>query len=145
MNKIEWIKSQLLPDEDASIATSRLNTPSEIDNPRSQGKVSAPVDVDKLWDIVPPLEVFKTLNTLLWDRIMRAIALNNKALVSKYVGALVAGDCLSAATAAKIAVALSGEMPDPNFQARIITTPAKLAGFDPVMVFEVQEAIDGNK
>ncbi|WP_310410585.1 hypothetical protein [Chamaesiphon sp. OTE_8_metabat_110] len=143
--KTDWIRSQLRPDEDASEATSRLNTPTEIDNPIPQGKVPTAVDVDKLWDIVPPLEVFKTLNTLLWDRIVRAIALNNKALVSKYVGALVAGGCLTSATATKIGVALSGEMLDPNWKPRIITTPAKLAGFDAVMVHEVQLALENNE
>ncbi len=143
--KTDWIKTQLLPDEDASEVTSRLNTSTEIDNPTPQGKVSTPIDVDKLWDIVPPIEAFKVLNTLLWDRIVRAIALNNKALVQKYVGALVAGGCLTQATAGKIAVALSGEMLDPSWKPRIITTPARLAGFDPVMVHEVQFALENNE
>lgn len=142
MDKISWIKSQLLPGEVASDAASRLNTLIEIDNPIPQGNISTPIDVDNLWNIVPPAEVFKVLNTLLWDRIIKAIDQSNKALVQKYIGALVAGSCLTPATAGKIGMALSGEIPDPDWQSRIVTTPAQLAGFDAVMVHEAQEAID---
>lgn len=140
--KIDWIKSQAQPDESASDLTSRLNTESTIDNPTPQGKISTPVDVDKLWEIVPPAEVFKVLNTLLWDRVIRAIADKNKALVGRYITALVAGECIAPTTAQKIGVALSGEVPDPSWKPQIVTTPAKLAGFDNVRVDEAQEAID---
>lgn len=143
--KLDWIRSQLLPEEDASEATSRLNTSFETKNPLPQKQVPTPIEVDKLWEIVPPAEVFKVLNTLLWDRVVRAIEQKNKPLVQKYVMALVAGGCLTSATASKVAVALSGEMPDPTWQPIVITTPAKLAGFDLVFVHEAQEAIDSAK
>lgn len=142
LNKINWIKSQLLPDESPSDVTSRLNTSIEIDNPIPQANISTPIDVDKLWDIVPPAEVFKVLNSLLWDRIVKAIEQNNKDLVQKYITALIAGGCLSPLVAKNIGIALSGEIPDPNWSAKIVTTPSQLAGFDEVYVHEAQEAID---
>lgn len=144
-SKINWIRSQLLPNEAASEAASRLNTPIKIDNPTPQNKISTPVDVDGLWAIVPATEAFKVLNTFIWDRVLMAIEKQDKALMQNYITALVAGGCLTPATAGKVAVALSGEIPDPNWQAKIIITPSKLAGYSTVLVDEVQEALDNEK
>jgi hypothetical protein len=141
-NKTDWIKSQLLPDDDASEATGRLNTTYEIDNPTPRPDIPTPIDIDKMWDLVPPGEIFKVLNTLIWDRVIRAIEAKNKALVGKYITALVAGGCLAPATAGKIAQALSGTIPDPNWQPKITTTLARSAGFDAVRVDEVQDVLD---
>lgn len=145
LTKIDWIKSQLLPDEQASECTSRLNTFFETDNPAPQELIPVPIDIDKMWDLVPPNEVFKVLNTLLWDRIVKAIQAGNKALVGKYITALVAGGALSPATVAKIMPALSGTMLDPKWEPRIVSTAARLAGFDDVRVDEVQMILNSEK
>lgn len=143
MLKSDWIKSHIIPDESNEDLVIRLNEPIEIDNPIAvQPTISAPIDVNKLWDIVPPAEVFKVLNTLLWDRVVVAIAANNKTLVSRYVAALVAGGCLSASTAAKVATALSGSVPDPTWQARIMVPAYQIAGFDSLTIDDVEAALN---
>lgn len=142
MLKSDWIKSQIIAEESSEDLVIRLNELIEIDNPIAvQPTISAPVDVNKLWDIVPPAEVFKVLNTLLWDRIVLAIAADNKTLVSRYVAALVAGGCLNAATASKVGAALSGSVPDPTWQARIMVPAYQIAGFDSLTIDDVEEAL----
>jgi hypothetical protein len=142
MLKSDWIKSHIIPGELNESLIIRLNELIEIDNPiKVQPVISAPVDINKLWDIVPPVEVFKVLNTLIWDRVVLAIAANNKSLVARYVAALVAGGCLAPATAVKIGAALSGSIPDPTWQARILVPAYQIAGFASLTIDDVEAAL----
>lgn len=143
--KIHWIKTQIRTDESLDDLVTRLNTAVTIPNPITQQQIDRPVDIDAMWEIVPPAEIFKVLNTLLWDRVVRAIQSGNKPLIQRYVGALVAGGALSSTTAGKVGDALTGTVPDPNWQPTITDTPAGLAGFGDVMTYEVQMILDNEK
>jgi hypothetical protein len=140
--KIDWIKSQLQPDESASSLTSRLNTPDTIDNPTPQPQVLTPITLSAIRKAVPPAESFKVQETETWDELVAAIAINDRVTCRDLIATLVAGGILSIATAGKLSAIFTAVIPDPSWKAKIVATPASIAGFDAVYVHEVQEAID---
>lgn len=141
-NKIEWILSQLILNETAEDCSSRLNSLFEIDNPLPQPEIPAPIDLDKMWGIVPPDQAYKILSGRIWDRILTAIADNKPETVKKFVGLLVVGGDMTATVAGKVGLALSGKVLDPDWQPKVMTTLARLAEYDYVSLEEVQEAVD---
>jgi hypothetical protein len=142
MNKIDWIKTQLQPNESASDLTSRLNTVSTIDNPTPQPQILTPITLSAIRKAVDKAEAFKVQETQTWDDLLSAIAVNDRQTTRDLVGILVGGGVLSTATAVRLSGLFTVTIPDPNWKARIEATPASLAGFDPVFVHECQEAID---
>lgn len=141
MNKTEWIKSALLPNESASVATSRLNTPSIIPNPVTRAQVSKPIDLIALRASIPDLEAFKVLSSPIWDRITVAIGQGDLVTISYHMAALLAGSLISPATVAIVAPLLQQTQLDPDWQATISISPAALAGFGVLLVGDVQSAI----
>lgn len=141
--KIDWIKSQILPNESASALTSRLNTPATIDNPIPQPQIFTPITLAAIRKIVnDKAEAFKVQETDTWQDIKAAIAIDDRATIKDLIGILVGSGVLSPATAAKLSAVFTATILDPNWKAKIIATPASLAGFEIVYVHEVQEAID---
>jgi hypothetical protein len=140
--KLDWIKSQLLANEVASDAASRLNTPFTIENPNSQQDVPAPIDFYALRDVIPNDESGKVLNSLIWDRVTEALAIGDFRTVNNHIESLVGLEFLSLPTVAKLQEFMAATIPDPNYQPTIQTTLAKQAGYDLVYTHEVQEAID---
>lgn len=142
LNKIDWIKSQLQPNEIASAVTSRLNTPATIDNPISQPQILTPITLSAIRKVVAGAESFKVQETETWNELVAAIAINDRATCRDLIITLVAGGILSQTTAAKLSGIFAATIPDPNWKKQIIATPASIAGFDAVYVHEAQEAID---
>lgn len=140
--KIDWIKSQLLPDESASAITSRLNTPATIDNPTPQSQILTPITLSAIRKAIAGAESFKVQETDTWQELKAAIAINDRATCRDLISTLIAGGALLPATAAKLSGIFTATIPDPSWKARVTTTPAIAAGFDPVWVHEAQEAID---
>lgn len=141
MTKIEWIKSQLIQGEAASDAASRLNTPIEIDNPNSQEQVRVPIDMIELRSEIPDAEAFRVLESRIWDRITDALNVGDLITVNNHVKALLAGGLISQATVDKLSKFLSSAVLDPNWQPKISISPAQLAGYDLVLVSEIESAI----
>ena len=142
ITKIEWIKSQLQPNESASVVTSRLNTPSIIDNPVPQPQILTPITLSAIRKAVDKAEAFKVQETDTWQEIVAAIAINDRSTCRDLIGTLVAGGVLSPVTAARLSGLFTATIPDPDWQPKITATPASIAGFGIVYVHEVQEVID---
>lgn len=140
--KIDWIKSQLLPEETASNAASRLNSIITIENPIKQQEIPAPIDMIALRDEIDDLEAYNVLISPLWDRITQAIAIGDFLTVNNHIKALLAAKIISMQTVGRLAVFMSKTIPDPSWQPTIQTTLANQAGYDLVYTHEVQEAID---
>jgi hypothetical protein len=141
-DKIDWIKSQLQPNETASILASRLNTPATIDNPIPQPQVLTPITLSAIRKAVLPAESFKVQETETWSELVAAIAINDRATCRDLIGTLVAGGILSQATAIKLSGVFTATIPDPKWRSKITATHASVAGFGAVYVHEAQEAID---
>jgi hypothetical protein len=142
--KQDWIKSQLLPNELASIACSRLNAIQEFDNPAPQGQISAPISMVAIRELVPDIEAFNVLSNPIWDRITEAINQKDLVTVNNHIKALLAGNVISAETVAKIEPLLSATIPDPNYQPLTWQSLAQQAGFGIVYTDEIQEVIDND-
>lgn len=142
--KTDWILAQIVPGESVENCQSRLNTLFEIDNPTPQLEIPAPIDLDKMWGIVPPDQAYKILSGRIWDRILAAIEAGKPETVKKFVGLLVVGGDMTAAVAGKVGQALSGKILDPDWQPKVMITLARMAGFDSVSLDEIRDAIDFN-
>lgn len=142
MNKIEWIKSQLLSNESASDAASRLNTQTIVPNPTPQSQVAKPIDLVMLASAIPAIERFKVLSNPIWDRITEALQRADIQIVGSHMEALLAGALISQETVAIVSPLLQQTYLDPNWQPTILASLVQLAGFGLVLVSEVQEVID---
>jgi hypothetical protein len=140
--KQEWIKSQLLPDESAPIACSRLNAIQGFPNPDKQGQVPAPISLIAIRELVPDIEAYNVLSNPIWDRITDAIGQQDLQTVNNHIKALLAGKLISLDTVSKLAPLLSATMPDPNYQPVIKQSLAQQAGFDIVYTDEIQDVIN---
>ena len=141
LSKTDWIKSQLMTGESSSDAASRLNSITIIPNPTPRAQVSKPIDLIALRASIPDIEAFKVLSNPIWDRITDAIKIGDLVTISYHMAALLAGNLISPATVAIVAPILQQTQLDPNWQATIAISPARLAGFDLVLVDEVENAI----
>jgi len=144
MNKHDWIRSQLLPNESAAIACSRLNAIQEFPNPDKQGQIPAPISMIAIRELVPDIEAFNVLSNPIWDRITDAIGHQDLQTVNNHIKALLAGKSISLDTVSKLAPLLSATMPDPNYHPVIWQSLAQQAGFDIVYTDEIQEVIDND-
>ncbi len=142
IDKTTWIASQLQKGETASAATSRFNAALIIDNPTPQPQIPAPIDLAAIREAVPDVEAYNVLSSRIWDRIVQAIGMGDLTAIESHVKALLAGKLISLETVQKLQPLLAATISDPNWQPKIQTTPARSAGFDDVMVHEVQEILD---
>lgn len=142
MTKQDWIKSQLLPNESAAIACSRLNAIQELDNPEKQGQVPDLISMIAIRELVPDIEAFQVLSNPIWDRITDAIEQHDITTVQNHIEALVAGDLISIETVSKLIPLLSATIPDPNYQPVIRQSLAQQAGFGVIYTDEIQKVID---
>lgn len=143
MNKLEWIKTQIIKGEADFETAGRLNTLSTYDNLNPQEVIPTPINLDLLWGIVPPLEAFNVLNSQIWIHVLDSIERKKDAkTIKNYITAMVAGELISQSTAVNIGNAISGNMPDPDWNPKVTATLAELAGFDLVLVSEVESAIN---
>lgn len=135
--KLEWIRSQILPEEPPAAAASRLNTPALVDNPTAQQKIPAPLSLDDLLSKIPEQEAFDVVETVTWTRIEAAIDKGNQSAVSRYIRVLRGGGKISPETEKEIATLLSETMPDPNWQPHVMMSPAQIAGHSLIYTDEV--------
>lgn len=142
MNKLDWIKSQIIDGEPPASAASRLNTPVLVDNPTKQQKIPVPIDLQKIRQAVTDQEAFEVMETRTYDRILEAIQAGDRIAVDSHIKALLAAGKISKESVEKLIPILSETMPDPNWQPKVSMSPAQLAGFSLVLVNEVEQVIN---
>jgi len=141
MTKLQWIKSQIINGESPSTTASRLNTLQEYDNPVIVApQTQKPITINDAAALVPPSEAFEIAETKTYDRLLDAFAKGRMDWVQGNIQTLVAGDKMSVQTATALGALMAETIPDPNWTAKIIRTPAQFAGFDAVLLNEVVEA-----
>ena len=141
ITKTAWIKSQLLTNETASNAASRLNAQSTVPNPTPRSQVSKPIDLVILASAIPAIERFKVLSNPIWDRITSALQVGDIQTVGSHVEALLAGTLISQDTVDIVTPLLQQTQPDPTWQPTIATSIGQSAGYNFVNVDEVQNVI----
>jgi hypothetical protein len=140
MNKLDWIRSQLLPNETPGEAVVRLNFRHLVANPTPQGDVPAPVTISDLVQLctdnkflITESQTYK-LAVDAWNSGNRQDALN-------YFNRLIEGGLIGEASAQAIGARLQETIPDPDWQPQISLSLAEQAGHGFVSYEEIAEAI----
>jgi hypothetical protein len=144
MTKQQWLLSQIekFPQLSARQIASYLNDKQLIDNPTPIGQVSVVTTLEEVSAVVTDAEVYEIGETEAYKRILNALEKDN---VNWIVGNLIIlnrGGKLSKASYDAILKLLQRTELDPNYQAQILITPAQLAGYDFVLVSDVEELMN---
>jgi hypothetical protein len=142
MNKLTWLQSQLLPNEDPYLAVTRLNMPGLVDNPAPQGNVPAPVTVTDLLELCKDENEFPIAETQTYQNAVEAYNSGNKVDAMNYFSVLIKSGLIDEESAQKIQAKLAETIPDPSWQPQVMMSPAQVAGFGVVTVLDVMDVMD---
>lgn len=141
MNKQEWLADQIkkFPKLSARELTGKLNDKVLVDNPEPQQQIAVLPSLTEVLAVVTPQESFNISETRTYDRILEAFNQGNTSNIIAYLGVLKGGDnVLSEDSYDKLITLLQKTQLDPNYQPKVLMSPAELAGFDVVLVNEVE-------
>jgi hypothetical protein len=139
----QWLLSQIAlnPKLSARELTSYLNDKQLIDNPVPIGQVSVKTTLEEVSAVVTDAEVLALAESPVYLRILDAITQNRPDWIVGNLTTLKRGGKLSQESYDAILVLLQRTEPDPNYQQQISISPAELAGYDFVLVSDVEELI----
>lgn len=144
MNKQGWLLTQIkkFPKLSARELTGKLNDKNLVDNPEPQQQIAVLPSLAEVLAVVTPQEAFNISETRTYDRILEAFNQRNTSNIISYLGILKGGDnVLSDSSYDKLITLLQKTQPDPHYQSKVLLSAAELAGFDVVLVDEVEELI----
>jgi hypothetical protein len=143
MTKQQWLLSQIeqFPELSPRELTSYLNDKVLVDNPVPIGQVSVTTTLEEVSAVVADNEVLAIAESPIYDKILDAINQNRPDWIVGNLTTLKRGGKLSQESYDAILVLLQRTEPDPNYQQQISISPAELAGYDFVLVSDVEELI----
>jgi hypothetical protein len=144
MTKQEWLLSQIerFPTLSARELASYLNDKASVDNPTPIGQVSVVTTLQEVSAVVADNEVLAIAESPIYDKILNAIAQNRLDWIVANLTVLKRGGKLSQVSYDAILVLLQRTELDPNYQDQISISPAELAGYDFVLVSDVEELMN---
>ena len=144
MNKQEWLLSQiaLFPNLSARELASYLNDKQLINNPTPIGQVPVVPTLEEVSAKVADNEVFEIGETEAYKRILDALNQNRSDWIVNNLTTLNRGGKLSQESFDAILVLFQRTELDPNYQAQLWLSPAELAGFDIVLVNDVEQLMN---
>jgi hypothetical protein len=143
MTKQTWLLSQIAlnPELSARELASKLNDKVSVDNPVLIGQVPVTTTLEEVSAVVADNEVLAIAESPIYDKILDAINQNRFDWIVGNLTTLKRGGKLSQESYDAILVLLQRTEPDPNYQQQISISPAELAGYDFVLVSDVEELI----
>jgi hypothetical protein len=141
MNKFDWIRSQLLPNETPGGAVVRLNFRHLVPNPTPQGDIPAPVTISDLVNLCDDDEEFAITETQTYKLAVEAWNSGNRTDAINYFHILIRGGVIGEASAQAIGARLQETIPDPNWEPQVMLSLAEQAGHGFVSYEEIAEAI----
>jgi hypothetical protein len=147
MNKQQWLLNQItqFPELSARELASKLNDKVLVDNPQPQQQVPAITTLEEVSDKVTDTEVFEIGETEAYKRILDALNQNRPDWIVGNLTTLKRGGKLSQESYDAILVLLQRTDSDPNYQEQILISPAELAGYEVVLVNEIEELLNLNR
>lgn len=139
--RVEWALKQKFAEEAIEETIDRLNAEVEMPNPEPAKLLPGPVSLEVIRATVPDLEAFKVLSTPIWPLIASGLERGDLQSVMSNIKALVAGECLTKATAQALAKLFAGKIPDPSHALTIASSVAKAAGFGIISLDEVLQYV----
>lgn len=143
MNKQQWLLTQIakFPELSARELASKLNDKVLVDNPFPQQQIPILPTLEEALGIVTPEEQFAIAETWTYDRLLSSVNQQRWDLVAVNLETLKNGQLLSEDSYGKIIALLQKTQPDPNYQAQVWLSPAENAGFEDVLVNEIEELL----
>lgn len=143
MNKQQWLLSQIaqFPELSARELTSKLNDKILVDNSLPQQQIPLLPTLEEALGIVTPEEQFAVAETRTYDRLLSSINQNRWDLAAANLEILKNGGLLSEDSYKKLIALLQKTQPDPNYQAQVWLSSAELAGYEVVLVNEIEELL----
>ncbi|MFM5993313.1 MAG: hypothetical protein ACKO9U_01815 [Dolichospermum sp.] len=143
MNKQQWLLTQIakFPELSARELASKLNDKVLVDNPFPQQQIPILPTLEEALGIVTPEEQFAIAETWTYDRLLSSVNQQRWDLVAVNLETLKNGKLLSEDSYGKIIALLQKTQPDPNYQAQVWLSPAENAGFEDVLVNEIEELL----
>jgi hypothetical protein len=147
MTKQEWLLTQIaqFPELSARELASKLNDKVLVDNPTPIGQVPVVPTLEEVSDKVADNEVFEIGETEAYKRILDALNQNRLDWIVGNLTTLKRGGKLSQESFDAILVLLQRTESDPNYQEQILISPAELAGYEVVLVNEIEELLNLNR
>ncbi len=144
MTKQEWLLNQieLFPELSARELTGKLNDKVLVDNPQPQQQVPVITTLEEVSSKVTDSEVLAIAESPIYGRILDAINQNKLDWIIGNLTVLRRGGKLSEVSFNAILVLLQRTKLDPNYQAQVWLSPAELAGFDIVLVSDVEDLMN---
>jgi hypothetical protein len=144
MLKQEWLLIQIakFPTLSARDLASYLNDKRWVDNPVPIGQVSVVTTLEEVSAIVADNEVLAIAESPVYDKILDAINQNRPHWIVGNLNTLKRGGKLSQVSYDAILKLLQRTELDPNYQHVISISPAQLAGYDFVLVSDVEELMN---
>jgi hypothetical protein len=144
MTKQEWLLTQIkqFPQLSARELTSLLNDKVSVDNPTPIGQVLVVTTLEEVSAVVTDAEVLALAESPVYLRILDAITQNRPDWIVGNLFTLKRGRKLSQQSYDAILVLLQRTELDPNYQEQILISPAELAGYDFVLVSDVEELMN---
>jgi hypothetical protein len=105
------------------------------------GQVSVKTTLEEVSAVVTDAEVLAVAESPVYLRILDAIAQNRPDWIVGNLTTLKRGGKLTQASFDAIIALLQRTQPDPNYQAQVLISPAELAGYDFVLVSDVEELL----
>jgi hypothetical protein len=141
--KEPYILAQIaqFPTLSARELTAKLNDKVLVNNPEPQQQIAVLPSLAEVLAVVTPQEAFNISETRTYDRVLEAFNQRNTSDIISYLGVLKGGDVLSESSYDKLITLLRKTQPDPNYQSQVLLSPAELAGFDIILVNEIEELI----
>jgi hypothetical protein len=118
-----------------------LNDKVSVDNPTPIGQVSVVTTLEEVSAVVTDTEVYEIGETEAYKRILDALEKGNVDWIAGNLLTLKRGGKLSQQSYDAILVLLQRTKPDPNYQEQILITPAELAGYEAILVSDVEELL----
>jgi hypothetical protein len=143
MTKQEWLLFQIqqFPTLSARDLASYLNDKVSVDNPTPIGQVSVVTTLEEVSAVVTDTEVYEIGETEAYKRILDALEKGNVDWIAGNLLALKRGRKLSQQSYDAILKLLQRTELDPNYQEQILITPAELAGYEAILVSDVEELL----
>ena len=144
--KQQWIKSQYesSPEKNIPLFTSSLNTQTLVANPVPQGDVPKPLSFISIASQLAPNDRRILQNEGAYHSLLTNMEKGDLPAIQVDLQNLVTTPNISNAAITVLNNALAEAtltIPDPNWQAQILANPAELAGYAPVLINEVIEAL----
>ncbi len=144
--KAQFIQAQrlLYPIEPIASFTSRLNTPSLVNNPTERGTVPKPLSILEIASDLVANDRRLLQNQGSYNSLITNINKGDLLSIQADIQNLATTPQLSTegVTVLNEALAASAEtIPDPNWQAQLMLSPAQVAGFGTILTSEVVEAL----